>query len=113
MSEVHLRQNDTLPPLEFTLKDRDGAYPYSTADTLRFVMKSSAGTVIVDQTSTGPLLEPVNSTAGTGRYNWSSSDTGTPGDYLGEIELHPLAGGVLSFPNTGHIEILITPELST
>ena len=108
-----MRQNDTLPALECTLKDANGAYPYSTDDVVRFVMKSSGGTEIIDQTSTGTLAEQVSSTAGTVRYNWASSDTVTPGDYLADWELTTAAGKVVTFPNTGHISILITPELST
>ena len=113
MSSVHMRQNDTLPALECTLKHNGVAYPYSTDDTVRFVMKSSAGTEMVDQTSTGTLAAMVSSTAGTVIYNWASSDTTLSGDFLADWELTTAAGKVLTFPNSGHIEIRIDPELST
>lgn len=113
--QVPMRQNDTLPYLEVTLQDYSGAYPYSTDDVIRFCMKSSDNTVKVDQTSTGSHVEFISSTAGTVRYKWSSSngDTDTPGDFLADFELTTPTGKQVSFPNSGHLAVVITPELST
>lgn len=113
--QVYMRQNDVMPYLDVTLKDYSGAYPYSTDDTIRFVMKSSDDTIKINQSSTGSFVTFLSSTAGTVRYMWSSSngDTDTPGDFLADFELTTPTGKQVTFPNNGHLAVVITPELST
>jgi hypothetical protein len=112
MSDVIMRQGDTRPYLDCTLKDANGARDL-TGETVRFVMKSSGDTIVINESSTGSQVTLVNTTGGQVRYAWSTSDTDTPGDFLGDWEATDGSGDELTFPNVGHIEITITPELST
>lgn len=108
----HTRKiNDTLPPLDCTLNDADGAFDLSDY-TVEFVMRSSANTVIAEETSSGNVTV-LDSTAGRVRMNWDSSHLATPGNYLAEWEAADVSDDKLTFPNNGHIEIVLTPELST
>lgn len=112
MSDIAMRVNDQLPFLDATLSDANGVYDLST-DTVRFVQRSSAGTVITDQTSTGSFVVVVGATSGRVRYKWQSTDVDASGNFLGEFEVTNALSERLTFPNVGHIEIVRTPELST
>lgn len=107
----HVRKvNDELPPLDCTLKDKDGAFDYS-GYTLRFVMRSSGNDVIADA-STDDDLTALDTTAGRVRMNFSSSHVGTIGNYLAEFELAS-SGKHITFPNGKDVSIVLIPELST
>jgi hypothetical protein len=112
MSDIILRQGDTRPYLDCTLKDANGARDL-TGETVRFVMKSSDNSIVVNQSSTGTQVTLIDTTGGQVRYAWASSDTDTPGDFLGDWEATDGTGAEMTFPNVGHISITITPELST
>lgn len=109
---VTMKQNDRLPLLTCTLKDANGARDL-TGETVRFLMRSSSGSVVIDQTSTGSLVTVLDSTAGRVRYNWAAGDLGTPGNYLAEWETTDALDRPLSYPNDGNIEIIVKPEQST
>jgi len=112
MSDIVMKQNDRRPYLDCVLQDRDGPVDL-TGETVRFVMRSSDGTVVIDQTSTGSAVTVTDSTAGAVRYAWRAGDTATPGAYLAEWEL--TAGGEReTFPNDRPgLEVWIRPEQST
>ncbi len=112
MSDIVMRVNDRLPFLDVTLSDANGVYDLST-DIVRFVQRSSAGTVITDQTSTDSFVVVVGATSGRVRYKWQSTDVEESGNFLGEFEVTNALGEPLTFPNNGHIEIVRTPELSS
>jgi hypothetical protein len=54
-------------------------------------------------------------TAGTGRvrYEWNSSDgdTNTADEYEGEFEVTYANGKIQTFPNDGHLPIVVTDEI--
>ncbi len=80
---VKIVQNDTRPPLEFTLT-QDGAPVDLTACTVRFYMKDAVlGTTKISG-ATCTITDAVN---GKCRYDWTGSDTNTIGTYLGEVEV--------------------------
>ncbi len=115
MADVIMRQGNIRPFLDVTLNDRDGAVDLS-GETIRFVMRSSDNEVIADQSSTGALLSLLaTGTSGGVRYTWESTDMDTPGNFLSEFETYPTGSSsqFLTYPNKGHIEIVVTPELST
>lgn len=112
MADVTRRVNDLLPYIDATLKDADGAFDL-TNYTVRFAMESSAGTVVEDQTSTGSRVTLLDSTAGRVRFKPSSSGFATAGNYLAEFEATNPSSENVSFPNIGHLEIVLTPEIST
>lgn len=112
MSDVVMKVNDLLPTLDATLKDADGEYDL-TGDTVRFVMRSSGGTVIADQTSTGSNVTILGATSGRVRFTWQSTEVDTPGNFLAEFETLSSDSKRLTFPNAGHIEIVFKPETAS
>ena len=83
-----------------------------TGYTVRFVMRSSAGTVIADA-STANDASVLNSTAGRVRFSPTSSHMATAGNYLAEFELKNPSTQRITFPSRGHIKIVLVPELAT
>ena len=80
---VKIVQNDTLPPIEFTLT-QDGAPVDLTGCTVKFYMKdSTSGSVKIN----GVNCTIMDATKGKCRYSWTSGDTNTVGTYLGEVEV--------------------------
>ena len=80
---IKIVQNDTRPPLEFSLT-QDGAPVDLTGCTVKFYMKdSSTGSVKIN----GVACAITDATKGKCRYNWTGSDTNTIGTYLGEVEV--------------------------
>lgn len=105
----HVRKiNDTLPPLDCTLSDANGAFDLSNY-TVRFVMRNKDDTLIVDAT-TDDDVTVLNSTAGRVRLNWASTHVDTAGDYLAEWEATNPSTQRITFPNNGHLEIVLKPE---
>lgn len=80
---IKIVQNDTRPPLEFTLT-QDGAPVDLTGCTVKFYMKNAdTGSVKINGTNCVITDAP----KGKCRYNWTGSDTDTVGTYVGEIEV--------------------------
>jgi len=115
MTDVIMRQGNLRPFLDVTLSDVSGPVDLS-GETVRFVMRSTDNTMTADQTSTGAqVVILATGTSGGVRYKWLDTDTVTPGSFLGEFEMYPTGSSseFMTFPNSGHIEIVVTPELST
>lgn len=102
-----IKQSDTSPALQATLKDADGIAINLNGCTVQFHMKSLSGVVVIDQPMT-----VVNASGGIVKYNWTSLDTSTSGAYYAEFEVTYSDLSVETFPNTGSIAIVITPELN-
>ena len=111
MADHTRKVNDVLPPLDATLSDANGAFDFS-GYTVRFVMRSSANTLIADG-STANDVTALDSTAGRVRFNFSSSHLETPGNYLAEFELKAPSSAKVTFPSASHISIVLKPELAT
>ncbi len=108
MSEWVTKRNDT-KPLEMQLFDTDGDAVNMTGGTAVFTMVGPAGltTKKVDRGSVTVV------TAGTGviKYEWSSGETDTSGDFRGEVEVTYSDGTTETFPKEGAIFIRINPDL--
>lgn len=102
-----IKQSDTSPSLQATLKDANGNPVNLNGCTIRFHMKSLSGAVVVDQ-----LMTIVNAAGGVVRYNWQPSDTDEAGTYYAEFEVTYSDLSIETFPNTDNIAIVITPELN-
>jgi hypothetical protein len=107
MMAFTIKQNDTSPALQATLKDYAGTAISLIGASVRFHMKDLSGSVIVDAAMT-----ITNASGGVVRYNWQAADTDTAGTYSAEFEVTYSDLSVETFPNTDNIAIVITPELN-
>lgn len=102
-----IKQNDTSPALQATLQDYAGNAINLLGATVRFHMKSLDGNIKVDQPVT-----ITNALGGVVVYDWQSADTNTVGTYYAEFEVTYSDASIETFPNTGNIAVVITPELN-
>lgn len=102
-----IKQNDTSPALQATLKDAALAPIDLTGATVRFHMKSVDGTIKVDTAMT-----ITNNEGGVVQYNWEAGDTDTVGTYYVEFEVTYADLAVETFPNNGNKVITVVKELN-
>jgi hypothetical protein len=102
-----IKQNDTSPALQATLKDAALSPINLNGATVMFHMKSLDGTMKVDaaMTITSPL-------EGVVEYNWEAGDTDTVGTYYVEFEVTYFDDSVETFPNNGNKVITVVKELN-
>lgn len=104
----NIKQNDTSPNLTATLLDEDGLpVPLISAQSARFHMRNSEGTVVIDAD-----IIITDAVAATVLYAWQASDTATAGTYQAEVEITFLNGQIETFPNVGYLEIVITDDIA-
>jgi hypothetical protein len=107
MMAFTIKQNDTSPALQATLEDFAGTPINLNGATIRFHMKSLEGVIKVDRAAT-----IVNALGGVVKHNWQAADTNTVGTYFAEFEVTYFDNSIETFPNTGSISVVITPELN-
>ncbi len=97
MADWYMRQGDTKPDIEVTLKDGDGVVVNVAGASIEFHMKNAAGTVVI-ATGSVTLTDGAN---GVVTYPWQDGDTATAGLFEAEFEVS-YAGdaGVETFPNS-------------
>ena len=104
----YIKENDTASFLTRDLKDAFGAPVNVTGAAVKFSMRvKPAGTVKVD------AVDAVIVTAGTGRvrYEWTAANTNTADEYEGEFQVTYANGKIQTFPNDGHIPIVVTDDI--
>ena len=106
----YIKQNDTASFITRDLKDAFGSPVNVTGAAVKFSMRvKPAGSVKVN------AQDAVIVTAGTGRvrYEWASdgSNTDTADEYEGEFQVEYANGKIQTFPNDGHIPIVITDDI--
>ncbi len=102
-----IKQNDTSPSLQATLKDAALNPVDLTGATVMFHMKSVDGTVKIDQQMT-----ITNESGGVVQYDWQSGDTDTVGTYYVEFEVTYADASVETFPNNGNKVVSVVKELN-
>lgn len=102
-----IKQNDTSPSLQATLKDAALNPIDLTGATVRFHMKSVDGTLKVDE-----VMTIVTAASGIVQYDWVSGDTDTVGTYYVEFEVTYADASVETFPNNGNKTISVVRELN-
>lgn len=80
---IKLVQNDTLPVLNFTIK-QEGVPIDLTGCTVKFYMVNADTKAVKIN---GKSCTVVSEEDGTARYSWATEDTDTVGSYLGEVEV--------------------------
>jgi len=102
-----IKQNDTSPSLQATLKDASLTPVNITGATVMFHMKSIDGTVKVDQQMT-----IVDGSGGVVQYDWQAGDTDTVGTYYVEFEVTYGDSSIETFPNNGNKVVSVVKELN-
>lgn len=103
--EFRLKANDTAPPLELYCL-HDGENVDITGASARFHMRPVGGAQSVDAAAT-----IVTAAEGLVRYSWQAADTDETGRFEAEFEITYSGGSVESFPNDGHITVIITDDV--
>lgn len=105
MADFYLKQNDTKPSIQATLKNADGTAIDLTDATVDFHM-SLNGVNVVDAAAV-----VVTALSGIVRYDWAAADTDTPGTYDIEWEITFVDASIRTVPNSRHDKLVIYPEL--
>lgn len=103
-----IKQNDTAPAIQATLKDADGNVVDLTGATVRFHMRASDDTTKVDAAAS--ITSPP--TGGIVSYGWVAADTDTEGRYRAEFEVTYSDGTIETFPNSEYIIVLIMDDIA-
>lgn len=103
----NIKQNDTSPSLQATLKDASGTAIALTGASVRFHMKALDGTVKVDA-----AMAITNASGGVVQYNWQTGDTNTVGSYSVEFEVTYSDSTIETFPNNQNLTISVVKELN-
>lgn len=103
----NIKQNDTSPSLQATLKDSALNPVNLLGASVQFHMKSLDGTLKVDAS-----MDVVDVDSGIIRYDWQSGDTDTVGAYYIEFEVTYADGSVETFPNNGNKVISVVKKLN-
>jgi hypothetical protein len=106
MADFTIKQGDTSPALEATLKDRDGNAVNLTGASVQFHLATTRYKNIVD--ATGTL---VNASEGKVKYEWQADDTSQHGDFFAEFEVTYADSTVETFPNDGYISVEVKRHL--
>jgi hypothetical protein len=102
-----IKQNDTSPSLQATLKDAALDPINLTGASVRLHMKSVDGTLKIDEAIT--IVTPLQ---GIIQYDWQSGDTDTVGTYYVEFEVTYSDNSVETFPNNGSKVVSVVKELN-
>ena len=104
----YIKANDTASFLTRDLKDAFGAPVNVTGAAVVFSMRvKPAGALKV----TRQVCAVVAAGTGRVRYEWVAADTDVPDEYEGEFQVTYGNGRIQTFPNDGHIPIVVTDDV--
>ena len=103
----NIKQNDTSPSLEATLKDAQLVPIDLMGASVKFHMKSSDGVVKVNQN-----MIITDTDNGVVQYNWVTGDTDTVGAYYIEFQVTYSDSSIETFPNNGSLIVSVVKELN-
>jgi len=104
----YIKQNDTSPAIQATLKDVDGNVVDLSGATVRFHMRKQGSTTAkVDAAAT-----IVDDVGGIVRYNWTSANTDTVGTYQAEFEVTYVDDTVETFPNATYLKVKVIDDIA-
>jgi len=106
MTEVYVKQGDLLPVVEGTLYFEDETGMDLTGCAAKFHMIDKDGTVKVDAAAVIIDVGP----PGVVEYQWSGSDTDTPGRYRAEFEVTRPDGKTQTWPTLEPLHIIILEQ---
>ena len=104
----YIKANDTASFITRDLKDAFGAPVNVTGAAVVFSMRvKPAGTLKV----TRQTCAIVSGGTGRVRYEWIADDTDTADEYEGEFQVTYANGKIQTFPNDGHIPVVVTDDV--
>lgn len=104
----YIKEGDTSPELQATLKDAEGSAIDLTGASARFHMRApGAAAAAVDAAAT-----VVTAASGIVKYTWIAGDTDVAGRYEAEFEITFGDGSIESFPNRGYIPVRISSDIA-
>lgn len=106
MADYTLKQHDTWPPIQATLRDAAGPINLTTATTVKLLLKTITGSVSVVGTCT-----VVNASGGVVSYSWIPADTATANSYNGEFEITWSDGKLTTVPNDSYFTVEVKADL--
>ena len=107
MADFTIKQGDTSPAIEATLKDNTGNVVNLTGASVRFHMATLGFSSKIDAAAT-----IVNASEGKVKYEWQSADTVTADSFIVEWEITYSDSSVETFPNDGYTRIKIERKVS-
>lgn len=105
---IYMKEGDTSPALQVTLKDSAGSAVDVTGATVRFHMRPAGSTT----TKVDAAATIVTAASGIVKYSWASGDTDTLGVFQGEFEVTYANSAIERFPNDGYLEITIKDNIA-
>ncbi|MFC6717903.1 hypothetical protein ACFQGT_09710 [Natrialbaceae archaeon GCM10025810] len=102
MSTFTIKQGDTSPALEATLRDGSGLPIDLTDATVELRVRDEHGEVHINSSA---FVEPEED--GVVVYEWKPEDTARPGIFRGEWHVTFEDGSVETFPNSGYLSIYV------
>ena len=108
MADFSIKQNDTWPALEATLRDKNGVINLTTATEVRLLLK---GTRRNAPASVAGVCTIVDAAAGEVSYEWIAADTAVADTYNGEFEIAWGDGSIGTVPNDRYFSLVIKPDL--
>tara|TARA_B110000503_G_scaffold131136_1_gene205321 strand:- start:71 stop:391 length:321 start_codon:yes stop_codon:yes gene_type:complete len=102
-----IKQNDTSPAIQATLKDATGSNVNLTGADVVMHMKSASGVLKVSEEMT--IVDAAN---GIVKYDWVTGDTDTVDTYYVEFQVTYADLTVETFPNDDRAIILVKSELA-
>lgn len=103
----NIKQNDTSPSLQATLKDASLTAIDLSGASVQFHMKAVDGTLKVDA-----AMDITDASNGVVQYDWQTGDTDTVGAYYVEFEVTYADASIETFPNNGNKVISVVKELN-
>jgi hypothetical protein len=107
MADFFIKQNDTSPVFQATLKGPSGSAQDLTGCTITFKMANSVSEVKVNQ----PVTSVDDASNGIVTYEWAAEDTNTSGTFFAEFEVIKADGKKETFPNTVPINVVIKKDV--
>ena len=103
-----IKQNDTAPILQASLKDANDQIITLTGATVQFKMRAvSSTTALINSSAT-----IVDADSGSVKYEWVANDTQTAGSYFAEFQVTFAGGRIETFPNGEYIQITILDDIA-
>lgn len=104
----YIKQNDTSPAMQATLKDASDAAIDLTNCSVRFHMRQIGATA----TKVDAAASIIDDDNGIVKYSWDAADTDTVGSFEAEFEVTFADGSIETFPNNRFIQVEITDDIA-